>query len=86
MDFQEVVTLWKIDFESFITKVEALIANKKYGWEGVDSATTLELLSENEKELLRINGLNFNLPEGIGDAYDLRSQVQNMIESGDWSS
>lgn len=74
----EVLDIWAANFSQFITKVE----NINDDWTKV--IDVYPLLSEEELQLLTKNGLHFNLPSGIGDAYDLRSQVQELIENGEW--
>lgn len=81
-DWCDVLDEWHSLFSDFIQKVEAITGDSDQGWETVENVQ--ELLSEEEKELLSKNGLHFNLPEGIGDAYDLRSQVQALIDEGKW--
>lgn len=72
---------WNELFSNFISNVESIL-EEDAGWETIENVE--ELLSEEEKELLRKNNLHFNLPEGIGDAYNLRSQVQALISDGEW--
>jgi hypothetical protein len=79
----QVLDTWQIDFANFINKVKAISLDD---WAKIDGNMALKLLSEDEKELLLENGLNFELPQGIGDAYDLRSKVQDMIQGGKWKS
>ena len=74
----EVLDIFAANFENLIEKVEQINDD----WTKV--VDVYPLLSEEELELLEKNGLHFNLPDGIGDAYDLRSQVQELIENGEW--
>ena len=74
----EILDIFAANFGNLIEKVEEINDD----WTKV--IDVYPLLNEEELELLTKNGLHFNLPEGIGDAYDLRSQVQELIENGEW--
>ena len=74
----EILDIFAANFENLIEKVEQINDD----WALVTDVRPL--LNEEELELLEKNGLHFNLPNGIGDAYGLRSQVQELIEEGKW--
>jgi hypothetical protein len=79
-EWQDVLTQWEVYFSNLIAQV----GDRR--WETVDADEVQQLLSDEEKELLKINELHFTLPEGIGDAYDLRSQVQAKMSDKIWRS
>ncbi len=74
----EILDIFAANFGNLIEKVEEINDD----WALVTDVRPL--LNEEELELLTKNGLHFNLPSGIGDAYDLRNQVQELIEEGKW--
>ena len=71
----EVIGEWEALFNNFISNIRAELQEDE-DWETIEDVQ--EFLNDEEKELLKKNNLHFNLPNGIGDAYDLRSQVQNL--------
>jgi hypothetical protein len=77
----EVIHEWEALFENFISNIRGILQEDE-DWDTIEDVQ--EFLSEQEKQLLEKNNLHFNLPEGIGDAYDLRSQVQNLIQDEKW--
>lgn len=76
--WETVLDLWSSQFESFISAVG------DRPLETIDAEEVQQLLNDEELFLLRANGVHFTLPEGVGNAYDLRSQVQGLMWDKQW--
>jgi hypothetical protein len=81
MNHNEVLDLWNHLFAEFIDNIEESLRPFE-GWEAIEGVEFY--LSCEEKELLSKNNLDFSSPEGIGNAYDLRSQVQDLMSNDNW--
>jgi hypothetical protein len=78
MNHDEVLDLWHHLFAEFIENIEECLRPFE-GWEVIEDLHLY--LSSEEKDLLNENNLDL---ENIGNAYDLRSQVQDLMSNDNW--